>query len=185
MSDSQIPLPPSGPDAAWLSTWRRDVDDAGRRLTTGFEDRFGYPPGTNATADPDPADLAAADELDGNPAVAATLTPFHRHTGRVDLADVGNAYFIHSAAAVLRDLTDSGPIAVGAQGVGGPLVGVLFASDGGGIHFVIDSAGAIHRSDAAGRFAAFQPIAEDLKEFLDDLRRSVIRFVDTGQPGDL
>jgi hypothetical protein len=63
--------------------------------------------------------------------------------------------------------------------------GVFFASDGGGIQYAIATGGTVHRSTAATRAGDFEPVAADLQDFLDQLRRAVIRFVETGQPGDL
>ena len=174
------PATPMRPDAGWLAAWRKDVEAALGRLPAGFEDHFGYPPGENTIQDLDPDGLTAAQHLAAHPGVAAVLPHFYRHVGEVVLTDVGNAYFIHPAAHVLRDLAEDGPIPLGD---GGP--GTFFASDGGGIHFAIATDGTVHRSTAASRDSVFHPVAADLQDFLDQLRRAVIRFVETGHPGDL
>jgi hypothetical protein len=171
---------PIQPDAAWLAAWHRDIEAALVGLLHGFEGRFGYPPGENAVRQPDPGGLAAAQRLAANTGVAAVLSHFYRHVGEVVLADVGNAYFIHPASHVLRDLTESGLIPLGDADTG-----ALFASDGGGIHFAIATDGAVYRSTAASRDSDFRPVAADLQDFLEQLRGGVIRFLDTGQPGDL
>lgn len=171
---------PIRPDAAWLALWCEDVDSALARLLPGFEDRFGYPPGENAVRRPGPDGLAAAQRLAAHMGVVAALPHFYRHVGEVVLADVGNAYFIHPASHVLRDLSDSGPIPLR-----GTDTGAFFASDGGGIHFAICTDGTVRRSITASRDSDFHPVAADLQDFLDQLRGAVIRFVNTGKPGDL
>jgi hypothetical protein len=168
------------PPAAWLADWRQAVNAAADALLAGFEERFGYPAGENAVDEPDDDGLAAAEQLAAHPAVAPPLPHFYRHIGGVVLSDVGNAYFIHTAAQVRRDLAESGPIPLGPSGPG-----AFFASDGGGIHFVIAADGTIHRSVAASRHSDFHPVADDLQDFLEQLRRAVVRFVETGRPGDL
>lgn len=63
---------------------------------------------------------------------------------------------------------------------------MVIGSDGGGILFVADRGGAIHRSRTASLDEAeFDRVAGGLPEFLDLLRRSVARFVETGEPGCL
>jgi hypothetical protein len=63
---------------------------------------------------------------------------------------------------------------------------MVIGSDGGGILFVADWGGVIHRSRTASLDEAeFDRVAEDLPEFLDLIRSSVARFVETGAPGDL
>jgi len=173
---------PDHPQAcpAWLTAWRKDIDAATAALLAGFEDRFGYPPGSNAIDAPGPHDLAAAARLAEIPTVNALLPQFYRHIGQVVLEDIGNAYFIHPASHVLRDLTQSAPIPFDQSSVG-----ALFATDGGGIHFAIATDGIIYRSAAASRDSEFHRVAHDLPDFLDQLRRAVIRFIETGQPGDL
>ena len=163
-----------------LTTWRNDTDAALLRLLPGFEERVGYSPGENTIRDPDSDGLTAARSLAAYPGVATALPRFYQHVGEVVLADVGNAYFIHSAADALHDLAASGPIPLGDAGAG-----TFFASDGGGIHFAIATDGTVHRSTAASRDSDFHRVATDLRDFLDQLRDAVIRFVHTGEPGDL
>lgn len=178
MSEHRDP-PATRPDPAWLAAWRQEIDAATATLLAGFEDRFGYPPGRNAIDAPGPDDLAAAAQLAELPVIAASLPWIYRHIGQVVLADVGNAYFIHPASHVLSDLTECGPIPL----TSGPAA--VFASDGGGIHYAIATDGTVHRSTAASRDSAFHRVADDLQDFLDQLRHAVSRFAETGQPGDL
>lgn len=172
--------PTTRPDATWLATWSRDIDAATRALVADFEGRFGYPPGRNSMNAPDPDALVAAHQLAKRQEVAAPLPHFYRHIGEVVLEDVGNAIFIHPASHVLHDLADSGPIPLGEPGPA-----ALFASNGGGILFAIATNGTIHRSSDASRDSDFQLVAEDLQDFLDQLRHAVIRFIRTDEPGDL
>jgi hypothetical protein len=181
MSTHHGPPPtPIRPNAAWLVAWRHDVEAALARLLPAFEDRFSYPPGENTIHDPDSDGLTAAQHLAARPGVAAVLPHLYRHLGEVVLADVGNAYFLRPATDVLRELANSGPVPLAGAGAG-----TFFASDGGGIHFAIATDGTVHRSTAASRDSDFHPVAANLQDFLDQLRAAVIRFVETGQPGDL
>ncbi|EWM18012.1 hypothetical protein [Kutzneria sp. 744] len=178
MSDNERSA--AGPDPAWLAAWRHDINTVTQTLVADFENRFGYPPGRNDVDEPGPAELDAARQLAEHSAAAEPLVRFYRHIGEVVLADVGNAYFIHPAAHVVDDLASSGPIRLGPRDRG-----VVFASDGGGIHFAIATSGAVHRSAAASRDSDFHLVADGLQDFLDRLRRAVVRFVETGRPGDL
>ena len=67
----------------------------------------------------------------------------------------------------------------------GSASGVVFASDGGGILYAIAPAGTIYRSSAASRDSSFELIATDLTSFLDQLCQAVMRFIATGEPGQL
>ncbi|MGI5170067.1 hypothetical protein ACQEU3_37520 [Spirillospora sp. CA-253888] len=166
MSDSPIDI--TGPAA-----WRAEIELMLGPLMARFEDTFGYPPGDNRIRDPDPGSA----ERRGLPPPLAT---FYQVIGEVALPDIGNGHFVHAAGAVLCQLREEGPVRV-ADGVDG----VVFASNGGGILYAIDAAGAVHRSHVASRDGDFAPIATDLAEYLDRLREVVAEFVATGDPGDL
>ncbi|MBF6469882.1 hypothetical protein IU427_32680 [Nocardia beijingensis] len=167
------------PDDAWLAAWRQDIN-AMRALVAGFEGRFGFAPGRNTIDSPDPADLAAAHHLAEHQEMAASLPHFYQHISAAVLEDIGNGYFIHAASHVLHDLAENGPITLGEPGPA-----TLFASDGGGTLFAIATDGTIHRSNNADRDGDFRLVAEDLQDFLDQLRRIVNRFIETGESGTL
>lgn len=168
--------------AAWLSRWRSDIDSALRTLTSAFEEKYGYPAGTNEIRTPDAADLAAASDLAGEPLAPGDLATFYRSIGEVQLADVGNAYFIHPADLVLDQLRTDGPVRLSDTN---DAQGMVIASDGGGILFAVDGSGSVYRSSAASTDSDFGKVADSLREFLDLTRRSVVRFIDTGEPGYL
>lgn len=168
--------------AALLSRWRSDVDSALKTLTSAFEEKYGYPAGTNEIKTPDAAGLTAASNLAGEPLASRDLATFYRSIGEVQLTDVGNAYFIHPADVVLDQLRTDGPVRLGdtkdAQGI-------VIASDGGGILFAIDGGGSVYRSTAASTDSNFDKVADSLRDFLGLIHRSVVRFIDTGEPGYL
>lgn len=168
--------------AAWLSRWRSEISSALTTLTSGFEEKYGYPAGNNDIRTPDAADLAAASNLAGEPLAPGDLTTFYRSIREIWLADVGNAYFIHSADVVLDQLRTDGPVRLSDTN---DAQGIVIASDGGGLLFAVDGSGSVYRSDAASTDSDFDKVADSLREFLDLIRRSVVRFIDTGEPGYL
>ena len=168
--------------AGWLSQWRSQVDAALKTLLSTFEEKYGYPPGTNEIKPPDADDRTAAAELAREHLTPVDLVTFYRSIGEVVLADVGNAYFFHSARRVLDHLHSYEPVLLsGADDA----QGVLIASDGAGIWFAVDARGSVYRSSAASTASEFDKVADSLREFLNLIRRSVVRFVDTGEPGYL
>jgi hypothetical protein len=167
---------------AWLSRWRSEIGSALRTLTSAFEEKYGYPAGANQIRTPDAADLAAASDLAGEPLTPDDLATFYRSIGEVQLEDVGNAYFIHPADLVLAQLRTDGPIRLSDTN---DAPGMVIASDGGGILFAVDTIGSVYRSSAASTDSDFVKVADSLREFLDLIHRSTIRFIDTGQPGYL
>jgi hypothetical protein len=167
-------------DAAHLLTWRAEITETLDGMQASFEATYGYPPDTNEVTVPDQDGLEAARQLAARPHVPAPLATFYRTIAQAQLPDVGNGYFILTAAFVVDDLDQLGPINLHAAGPG-----VFFAADGGGIYFTIAADGTVHRSATASRTSTFEQVAFNLGDFLDQLRRAVIRFVTTGQPGDL
>ncbi|MFI9724390.1 hypothetical protein ACIHFE_32940 [Streptomyces sp. NPDC052396] len=96
---------------------------------------------------------------------------------------MGNGYFVHSAHDVLGRLAEEGPVFV--PEADDPH-GMVIASNGGGILYVADRGGAIHRSRTASLDdAEFDKVTDNLSEFLDHIRRCVVRFAETGATGDL
>lgn len=83
--------------------------------------------GTNEIKPPDADDRTAAAELAREHLVPLDLVTFYRSVGEVVLADIGNAYFFHSARLVLDHLHTYEPVLLnGADDA----QGVLIASDG-------------------------------------------------------
>ncbi|GAA2542956.1 hypothetical protein GCM10010435_08500 [Winogradskya consettensis] len=144
-------------DPQWLAAWRDDLDGRLRPFVAGFERAHGYAPGDNR--------IVAATSGESGAALPDSLAGFYRVIEEVSLPDVGNGYFIHSAD---HDFS-----------------GGVFASDGGGILFAVRADGTVWRSVTASQDGDFEPVAEDLEDFLDQLRRAVIRFIETGEPGSL
>lgn len=166
---------------AWLSQWREEITDAVGAMLSTFEETHGFVPGTNevrvADADDRQAARAYARELLG----FEDLLTFYESIGEVVLADVGNGYFIHSVRDVLQRLVEEGAIFI--PEADDPH-GMVIASDGGGIQFVADWGGAIHRSRTASLDEAeFDRVADNLPQFLDVIRQCVTRFIETGEVG--
>ncbi|MEU6763887.1 SMI1/KNR4 family protein [Streptomyces sp. NPDC046853] len=152
-------------------------------MVATFEETYGYPPGRNEVRLADADDLRAAREYAREMPGSDEQLKFYESFGEVALPDVGNGYFIHSARDVLHRVSEEGyafiPMADDPHGM-------VIGSDGGGILFVADWGGVIHRSRTASLDAAeFDRVADDFPEFLDLIRRSVTRFVETGEPGYL
>ncbi|MFH8485007.1 SMI1/KNR4 family protein [Streptomyces longisporoflavus] len=169
--------------AAWLSQWRAEITDAVDAMAATFEETYGFPAGDNevrlADEDDSRAVRAYAREMPG----ADDLLTFYQSIGEVLLPDVGNGFFLHSARDVLRRVEEEGHVFL-------PMAddphGTVIGSNGGGILFVADRGGVIHRSRTASTDGGeFDRIADTLPDFLDLIRRSVVRFVETGEPGCL
>jgi hypothetical protein len=99
------------------------------------------------------------------------------------LPDVGNGYFVHAARDVLDRLAEEGAVFI--PEADDPHA-IMIASNGGGILYVADWGGSIHRSQTASLDEAeFDKVADDLPQFPDHIRRCVVRFVDRGATGNL
>lgn len=148
-----------------------------------FEEKNGYEPGTNEVRTAGEEDVRAvhddARELEG----FEDLLTFYESIGEVVLPDVGNGFFVHSARDVLHRLAEEGPVSL--PEADDPHR-VVIATNGGGILYVADRGGAIHRSRTASLDSAeFDKVADNLPQFLDHVRRYVVRFVESGETGDL
>ncbi|MFD9325843.1 SMI1/KNR4 family protein [Streptomyces sp. NPDC060065] len=169
--------------AAWLSRWREEITETVSAMLATFEETHGFAPGLNEVRVAGEDDRRAAREYAREFLGFAELLTFYESIGEVVLPDVGNGYFIHSARDVLHRLAEEGPVFI-------PMAddphGMVIASDGGGFLFVADWGGVIHRSRTASLDEGeFDMVAEDLPQFLELIRRSVARFVETGEPGYL
>ncbi|MEU7261677.1 hypothetical protein AB0B21_38655 [Streptomyces rimosus] len=99
------------------------------------------------------------------------------------MSDVGNGYFVNSAAGALAYFREYGPVSVHA---GQEPSGLVIAADGGGLLFVVESDGVVHRTRTASLDEPeFDKVADDLRHFLELLAQSVARFIGTGEPGYL
>lgn len=164
----------------WLPRWCADLSATLAELVATFEDRFGYPPGVNRVRPTDLQDRVFADELGRDMLTSASVAAFYQVVGEVEMPDIGNGYFLHPARDVLRTYQAEGAVFIpNAHDPHGMVIG----SDGGGILFVADWGGAIHRSRAASVDSGFDQVADALPDFLDLLLQSAIRFAATGEPG--
>lgn len=167
--------------AAWLSRWRVEITDAVNGMMSTFEETHGFAPGANVVRVANEDDLCAARDYARLSLGFDDMRLFYESIGEVALPDVGNGYFIHSPRTVLAEVAEEGYVFIPeADDPHGTVIG----SDGGGLLFVADWGGVIHRSRTASpEVGEFDRVADDLPEFLDLLRRSVVHFVRTGEPG--
>ncbi|MEV0093882.1 hypothetical protein [Streptomyces sp. NPDC050738] len=173
MDDSSFSL-------AWLAEWREQINEAVTALLTHFEDDYGYRPGANEVRAADEDDLRAALDFSREPLAFTDLAAFYSSVGEVSLPDIGNGYFIHSARQVLHQLAEEGPVFLPESD---DPQGMVIASNGGGQLYAADWGGAIHRSRTASQESEFDRVADDLPAFLDLVRRAVLRFTRSGEPG--
>ncbi|MGC5378090.1 hypothetical protein ACPXB1_06380 [Micromonospora sp. DT68] len=168
-------------DSRQLETWREDLRKAIASAVLDFEGRYGYPPGENAVSEPD---TAAATRLAAvRPDLPPDLVDLYAAIGAVDLPDIGNGFFLHTASDVAyahksRDLWH----------VGGRHDAdiVVFASDGGGTQYglAMPAGSPVYRlpPDALlnGAYTSEDPrfdvAAPDLPTFLDRLLQAVKTF---------
>ncbi|MCF3130222.1 SMI1/KNR4 family protein [Streptomyces olivochromogenes] len=152
-------------------------------MTGEFELRHGFPPGTNEVRPASRDDQAMARALAQIGPTPADLITFYDSIGDVTWADVGNGYFLHPASDVLLRLQEYGVVDVGAdQRVRGLVIG----SNGGGLSYVAGPDGSVHRTRTASLDEPeLDKVADDLRQFLELLERSLTRFVADGEPGSL
>lgn len=168
--------------AEWLSRWREEITHAVSSMVLTFEEKNGYEPGMNEVRIASKEDLRAVHDGGRELQGFEDLLTFYESIGEVVLPEVGNGFFVHSACDVLHRVEEEG---VSLSEADGPH-GMVIASNGGGILYVADRGGAIHRSRSASLDdAEFDKVADTLPEFLEHVRRCVVRFVETGETGDL
>ncbi|KOU05340.1 hypothetical protein ADK86_07300 [Streptomyces sp. NRRL F-5755] len=152
-------------------------------MVDGFETQHGVPPGVNEVRLADDDDIEAVGALTATGLAPADLLTFYGCIGAIELGDVGNGYFVNSAADVLAYFREYGPVSVHE---GQEPSGLVIAADGGGLLFVVESDGVVHRTRTASLDEPeFDKAADDLRHFLELLAQSVTRFTDTGEPGYL
>ncbi|OMI88203.1 SMI1/KNR4 family protein [Streptomyces sp. M1013] len=152
-------------------------------MTDGFERRHGFPPGANEVRPPVPADRTAARTLARLGIAPADLVTFYDSVGEIAWEDVGNGYFVDSAADVLLRFQQYGTVDVGADQNDG---GLVIGSNGGGLSYVAGPDGAIHRTRTATLAEPeLDRVADDLRQFLETLEQSLTRFATTDEPGFL
>ncbi|GIG01127.1 hypothetical protein Cci01nite_62200 [Catellatospora citrea] len=168
--------------ADWIRRWAAEVDTAAARMVATFEAVYGFPPGANEVRLAGVGDRVAADRYRDDPLAAPWMADFYAVVAEVSLPDVGNGYFIHSAASALGLRDECGyaflPHADDPRGL-------VIGSTGAGVLFVADWGGAVHRSVAASMDADFEPVADSVEHFLHRLRQVVHEFVDSGTVQDL
>ncbi|MEV7015554.1 SMI1/KNR4 family protein [Streptomyces sp. NPDC093991] len=152
-------------------------------MTDEFERRHGFPPGANEVRLADHADQAAARTLAQAGIVPADLVTFYDTIGDLTWEDVGHGYFVDPAGDVLLRFKQDGAVDVSADRRAG---GLVIGSNGGGLSYVASSGGVIYRTRTASLDESeLDRVADDLRQFLELLERSLTRFVANGEPGCL
>ncbi|MEU6325143.1 SMI1/KNR4 family protein [Streptomyces sp. NPDC047009] len=152
-------------------------------MTGEFERRHGFPPGTNEVRPANRDDQTAARALAQASLISADLVTFYDSIGDVTWADIGNGYFLDSASDVLVRLQEYGAVDVGADQ---KVHGLVIGSNGGGLSYVAGPDGSVHRTRTASLDEPeLDKVADDLRQFLELLERSLTRFVADGEPGSL
>lgn len=162
------------PSVAWLISWRSEIERTVKPLLADFEAIYGYPPDDNLVS----TATSEARIRDGD--FPRPLAVFYQVIDEVVLPDIGNGYFVHPVDHVCHSLDEEGRVLLSTGALA-----TVFGSDGGGILFAMADDGKIHRSEAASRDSDFELVAEDLTDFLVQLRDAVIGFIESGTPGKL
>jgi hypothetical protein len=150
-------------------------------MTDEFERRHGFPPGTNEVRPADHDDQAAARTLAQASVVSPDLVTFYNSIGDITWEDVGNGYFVDPAGDVLLRLREYGSVDVG---VGQKASGLVIGSNGGGLSYAAGPRGMVYRTQTASLDEPeLDRVADDLRQFLELLERSLTRFVANGEPG--
>lgn len=169
--------------SAWLVSWTDRVSGTLTALTGEFERRHGFPSDANVVRPAHPEDQAAARTLAQASLIPADLVTFYDSIGDVTWADVGNGYFLDPARDVLLRLQEYGAVAVEGDLTAG---GMVIGSNGGGLSYVACPDGTVYRTRTASLDEPeLDKVADDLRQFLELLERSLTRFVADGEPGHL
>ncbi|PPS88851.1 SMI1/KNR4 family protein [Streptomyces sp. MH60] len=168
---------------AWLASWTERVSGTLTARTGEFEHRHGFPPGINQVRPADHDDQAAAHTLAQVTPTPADLVTFYESIGDVTWEDVGNGYFLDTAGDLLLRLQEYGVVDVGTDEKSR---GLVIGSNGGGLIYVAGPDGAVYRTRTASLDEAeLDKVADDLRQFLELLERSLTRFNADGEPGYL
>ncbi|WP_340563554.1 SMI1/KNR4 family protein [Streptomyces sp. GSL17-111] len=152
-------------------------------MTGEFEDRHGFPAGTNEVRPANHDDQVAAHRLAHVTSASGDLVTFYDSIGDVTWADVGNGYFLEPATNVLQRLQEGGSVDADTdRKVHGPVIG----SNGGGLAYVAASDGAVYRTRTASMDETeLDKVADDLRQFLKLLEHSLTLFITHGETENL
>jgi hypothetical protein len=166
-------------DPHWLRAWAADITVHLQSVLSAFDAYYPFPPGENEVVLAGFNQQGSLDAIRAHPATSPDLITFYNVINEVTMSDIGNAFFIHAPDLVISHLAD-GPVLLSDGNAG-----TIFASNGGGILYAIGPDNRVHRSHAASPDSGFEPVATDLRGFLEQLRDAVAHFVATRATGDL
>jgi len=165
-------------DPHWIRTWAANITAHLQSVLSAFDTYYPFPPGENEVVLADP-DQRSLDATPTNPDTPPDLTAFYKVIKEVTMPDIGNGFFIHPPDLVVAQLAE-GPVLLSDGNTG-----TVFASNGGGILYVIGPDNTVHRSHDASTDSGFEPVATDLRDFLGQVLNAVAHFTATRTPGDL
>ncbi|GAA2286836.1 hypothetical protein GCM10010415_67010 [Streptomyces atrovirens] len=152
-------------------------------MTGEFEDRHGFPPGTNEVRPAGHGDRVAARRLAQVAPAPADLVTFYDSIGDVTWADVGNGYFLEPAVDVLQRLQEDGIVDAGTDR---KVHGLVIGSNGGGLAYLAGPDGAVYRTRTASLDEPeLDKVADDLRQFLELLEHCLTRFIADGETENL
>jgi hypothetical protein len=109
------------------------------------------------------------------------LVTFYNSIGDITWEDVGNGYFVDPAGDVLLWLKEYGSVDVGG---GQKASGLVIGSNGGGLSYAAGPRGMVYWTRTASLDEPeLDHVADDLRQFLEMLERSLTHFVANGEPG--
>ncbi|MEU9636224.1 SMI1/KNR4 family protein [Streptomyces tendae] len=152
-------------------------------MTDEFEDRHGFPPGTNEVRPADHDDQVAARGLAQVAPAWADLVTFYNSIGCVTCEDVGNGYFLEPASDVMQRLQEDGIVDASTDR---KVHGLVIGSNGGGHAYIAAPDGAVYRTRTASLDEPeLDRVAADLRQFLELLEHSITRFMADGETENL
>jgi len=150
-------------------------------MTGEFEDRHGFPPGTNVVRPADHDDQVAARRLAQVTPAPADLVTFYDSIGDVTWVDVGNGYFLEPAFTSCSGYQEDGIVDAG---TGRKVHGLVIGSNGGGLAYVAGPDGAVYRTRTASLDEPeLDKVADGLRQFLELLEHSLTRLIADGEMG--
>ncbi|MEV0899348.1 hypothetical protein [Actinoplanes sp. NPDC049802] len=169
---------PDSLDPRWVRTWAAGITTHLQAVLAAFDTYYPFPPGRNEVVLAGPSQ-GPLDILRARSSAPSDLIALYQVIQEVTMPDIGNGIFIHAPEDVIVGLAD-GPVPLDDGNTG-----TTFASNGGGILYAIDRSNRVHRSHDASTDSGFEPVATDLRVFLEHVLDTVANFAATRTAGDI